>query len=148
MKLNTQSIVADLDNIEVPLEERSYVLALALARAIGYALPLPTSPVDNPYVAFTEMHKAEVEAMVAQVNERIVLDVDTIIDLTARFWIFRVRMVYDPNNAVVRQFTDAMIKVGSREIPPKTSAFLIKYEASAAIDRMASYMSAAITQED
>lgn len=146
MKLNTQSIVSDLDSIEVPLEDRLYVLTLAFARAIGYALPLPTSPVDNPYIAFTTIHKAEVEALAAQINERVPIDIDTVCDLTARLWIFRVRMVYDANNSVVRQFLDAMVKVGSREIPPKTSEFLIKYEASEAVDRMARYLSAVIRE--
>ena len=146
MKLNTQSITADLDSIEVPLEDRSYVLALAFARAVGYALPLPTSPVDNPYVAFTTLHSAEVEALASQLNERAVIDVDTVVDLTSRIWIFRVRMLYDATNSTVRQFLDSMIKVGSREIPPKTSEFLIKYEASDAVDRMTKYMSVAMRE--
>ncbi len=137
MKVKTFAIVSELDNLGIPLDRRSFLLSLAYARALGYALALPTSPVENLYGHFTDTHKAAVEDVLAQINEKIVIDIDATVDLTQRIWAFRYRMVFDANNAAVRQFMDAMVKVGSRELPPKVSEWMISYEANDILERLA-----------
>lgn len=136
MKLNTQSVLSALDASGVALADRSYLLSVALARAVAYRLPLPTSPIENPYLHFTTTHKANVEAVLGEVNERIVVDIDATCDLICRLWVFRYRLVFDTNNQAVRSFFDAMVKVGSRELPPKLSEWLIRYESTDAIDQL------------
>lgn len=136
MKLNTQSILSALDASGVALADRGYLLSVALARTVAYRLPLPTGLVENPYLHFTTTHKAGVEALLGEVNERVVVDIDATCDLICRLWVFRYRLAFDCNNQAVRSFLDAMVKVGSRELPPKLSEWLIRYESTDAIDQL------------
>lgn len=147
MKLNTHSILNQLDQLGVALEDRSYLLSVAFARAIAYRLSIPTSAVENPYAYFTETHRAAVDMLLGELNERVVLDMDATLDLVSRIWTFRYRMVYDARNPALRQFLDALIKVGSREIPPKVSEWMIRYQDSDAVEAVAKFLESAITEE-
>ena len=137
------SITSALDQLAVPLENRSRLLSIAFSRAVGYQLPLPTSPVEDAYRYYNETHKVGVEAQVAAINERIVLDIDATVDLTFRIWLFRYRLVYDSNNTAMRAFLDAAVKVGSRELPAPLSEWMIKYQASDILDQLAGVVQAA-----
>lgn len=147
MKINTQSIMGELDRFGVALADRSYVLSVAFARAVAYQLPLPTSPVADPYAAFIETQKVAVEDMLSQVNESVVLSFDATADLVQRLWVFRYRMVFDPNNSAVRGFLDAMIRVGSRELPPKLSEMMVNYASSDVLDAITRVVGAAVVGE-
>ena len=134
MKINTQSIMSELSRAGIALTDSGAFMSLAFARAVAYRLPLPTSPVDNPFQYFVETHKVATENMVGEINEKMVVNIDATIDLLQRLWIFRYRMVFDMNNNACRAFLDAMVKVGSRELPPAVSELLIKYESSETLD--------------
>lgn len=134
MKLNTQSIMSELDRCGIALADRGYLLSVAIARAVAYQLPLPTSPVESPAVYFIETHKATAEGMLCEINERCVMNIDAAASLMQNLWIFRYRMVFDCNNAACRGFLDAMVRVGSRELPPAVSELMTKYESSESLD--------------
>lgn len=148
MKLNTTSILNQLDAMGVALEDRSYLLSIAFARAMSYRLPLPTSPVGNPYEFFATNHRVVTEELLGAINERVVVDIDATLDLTSRFWVFRYRLAYDANNIAMRQFIDAVVKVGSREIPPKVSEWMIKYEASDALEEVARFLNDSLAVQE
>lgn len=137
MKLNTQSVMSDLDRYEIPLEDRSYLLSVGFARALAYSLAIPTSKVEDPYKHFAETHKAYVDTCFGEINERLVLNIDAAADLCQRLWIFRYRLVYNADNTAVRSFLDAVVKVGSRELPPALSELLIKYQPSDVLELIA-----------
>lgn len=140
MNLNTQSIFAQLDQSGVPLQDRGYLLSAALSRAIGYTLPLPTCPVENPYLHFTTQCKAGVESTLAAVNERLVIDIEATTDLICRVWVFRYRVAFEANNRAICDFLDAVVKTGNREIPPKLSEWLIRYENSPAMENLTQFI--------
>lgn len=130
MKINSQSIMGALAASRIALNESGPYLSLAFARAVAYRLPLPTGPVENPHQYYIETHKTTTEQMLGEINERIVVNIDAAADLCQRLWTFRYRMVHDANNSAVRGFLDAMVKVGSRELPPSVSELLIKNDSS------------------
>ncbi len=134
MRINTFSIMGELDRCGVSLQERGYLLTVAFARAVAYRLPLPAEPVENPYRYFIETHKAAAEEMLSEINERVVLDIDAAADLLQRVWIFRYRLVHDAHNVAVRNFLDAMIRVGSRELPPAVSELMVRCKDNDALD--------------
>lgn len=146
MKINTQSIVSELSRTGIALTDSGAFLSLAFARAVAYRLPIPTSPVDNVYQYFIETHKVAVENMLAAINEKVVVNIDATMDLVQRVWIFRYRFVFDMNNNACRSFLDAMMKVGSRELPPAVSELLIKYESSDVLDMVARAIGLAIEE--
>lgn len=144
MKFPIQSVISELDNQGVALEDRKFVLSMALARAVGYALELPTKPVDNPYVHYIANHKLEVEKLLCEFNETVVLDIDTANDLISRVWRFRYRLLHDSENSVVRSFFDAVLRAGSQEIPPNVSEIMTRYENSSTLDAVARAITAQI----
>lgn len=146
MKLNTQNILSDLDRLGIALEDRSALLSVGFARALAYSLPLPTSQVDDVYRYFAETHKAHVDACFGQINEQLVLNIDAASDLCQRLWIFRYRLVFDANNASVRTFMDAVLKVGTREVPPAVSELLIRCDSTDALELIARTCGEAIVE--
>lgn len=136
MKLNIQSILAQLSEGGVSLEDRGYLLSIALGRALAYNLALPLRSVENPWVEYTTLHKAYVENQLSLVNERIVIDIGTTSDLVCRLWVFRYRLAFDAKNSAVKTLLDSMIKVGDREVPAKLSEFLIKYSGNELIENV------------
>lgn len=145
--LKTQSIVSKLDELGVPPESRSHLLAVAVARALGYQLAIPSSKVDNPYSYFAETHKFEVEKALADINERVVINIDATSDLVSRIFTFRYRMVHEVNSACCREFLDAMIRVGNRDIPPAVSELLTKHEQNDTLDILARFVSNTFAEE-
>ena len=148
MKINVSSLLPMLDAAGVPMEDRSYFTSLALARAIGYWLAMPSAPVDNPYVYFQEQHQAAVELMIGEVNERIVVDFASTVDLVAKVWVARYRICFEAFNSSVRDFLDTMLKIGNRDVPARASAVLNKFEASEFLDHFVDSFLASLKTAD
>lgn len=140
--MNAQpSTIAELfDAQNVPYENRTRLLTLALARALAYALPIPVTAVADPYIHFTTELKMEVDRTAAVFNERIVLSLDAVAETTRRLWLCRYRLVHQANSSAVRQFLDAMVRVGSPTVPPEVSALLVETD-SVLLDQAASILS-------
>lgn len=145
MKINTATIAAELDRFEVQLADRGFVLAIAVARAVAYRLPVPSSPVDNAQTYFKHTHLADVEQMLSEVNEQVVLNIDVATNLISGMWLFKYRLVYDCQNKAVRTFLDALIKTGTRELPPQVSEILIRYSQQDNTDILDTITSAALS---
>lgn len=148
MKINTAMIAGELDRFEVQLADRGFVLAIAVARAVAYSLPVPSGPVDNAQTFFTHTHLGDAEQMLSEVNEQVVLNIDTVTDLISRIWLFRYRLVYDCQNKAVKSFLDALIRTGTRELSPQVSEVLTRYcqnENNDILDTITSAVMKAIT---
>lgn len=137
MKLKLFSLTAAMESLGVPLEERPEVLAMSLARSLGYKLPLPSTPLTSPERFYQETYRSDVDTTLAQINERVVFNLAEVSNCIAAIWLFRYRMVHDPMNVAVRDFTDVMAKVGGDKFPAKVSEFLIRQEDTRVVDKLA-----------
>jgi len=122
--LQLQSI---MDSNGVELGDRAEVVYTTAARAIAYKLPLPTSPVDNPYAYFLDKYKSEVMADLCAINEDCVIRVEQAAELTKHIWVFRYSAAYDPASLSVMAALDVVAMQGDRYLSPKYQAILKKY---------------------
>ena len=147
MKINLQPINLKMDELNIPLDDRAYVMTVAAARCAAYCLPIPSNAVDNPYLHFTTTHKASVMELVGQLNEVITVDFDACLDLIQRLWIFRYNVVHNAFNPTVRGFLDACLKVGGTNVPPRLSEFLIRSECNDAVELVTRAISPLVSNE-
>lgn len=140
MQLNTVSILDTLKSLNVPQEDRGYLLSIALAHAIGYRTPVPAEPVANPYEFFVSSYRASVEAELAVLNERVIINLDGVFGLIFALWSFRYNLVHNMANTATRDFLDALVRVGDRAIPAQVSELLVRYEKNDAIAVLARAM--------
>lgn len=127
MKFAIRQLPRVLDTHGVSLQDRSYVLALGLARAIAYQLPIPSSPVDIPLSFFALQYLGQVNDVLSEVNEQIVINIELATSLVKKLWLLRYNVVFEMENATVRHLLDETIAGGSTEIPPHASEICRKF---------------------
>lgn len=148
MKLKIFSLTATMESLGVPLEERSDLLAISLARAIGYKTPVPAEPLQSPSQFFEEHYRSQVDETLAQINERVVFNLNEISNLVASIWLFRYRMVHDPYNVAVRDFLDVMSKVGDDKFPTRVSEYMIRSSDLPVLDKVAAAVDDSLVPPD
>lgn len=136
MKLRTASVAAELDSMGVPPESRNGLLSIAVARVLGYKFSLPAAPVELPYAFFDSTYLTQLEDILSDLNERVVIEFDQAVEITRAVWCFRYRLLHDPCNPAVRSFLDALVKVGTQDIPSVVSEALIRYGQDEALERL------------
>lgn len=128
MKSFIFSLQSLMDTNGVSLADRGQVAYTAAAQALAYHLPLPTTPVDNPYSYYVERYNAEVLDVLDEINERFVIRINDAAELAKRLWVFRYSMVFDAENPVLRQLLDTIVASGhDRHLPPTHVALISKY---------------------
>lgn len=143
----TESVMSILDSADVAVADRQKLLCTALARVVAYSLPIPTEAVENAYDFFSATYSDQVSREACKINEHCIIDIDAVVDLTQRIWLFRYRLVHDGSNSTVRQFLDAMIRVGTREVPPNVSELLVQ-ENSELLEAVASRLRDCLTGKE
>lgn len=138
MKIQAFKISAIVEQSCRGVSDISTTLGIAIARTVAYHLPLTTSRVDNPYVAFDTTAKAEALSILNDINEAYVIKIDDTLDLIQRLWVMRYRLVFEPSNEAVNSFITALMTVGSRELQPEISKFLAEEGNADAVNRTAS----------
>lgn len=73
---------------------RAGLVAGALARAIAFRLPLPSSPVENLAGYYTMSHDQQVCDIIAGFNEHLIVDVRLVREQTFNFYRLRYDLVY------------------------------------------------------
>ena len=136
MKSAIRNLPGVLDTHSVALPDRSYVLALGLARAMAYRFPLPTSPVDIPLSYFTLQYQEVMSSFLSEVNEQMVLNIDLTVLLTKRLWMMRYDVLYDSDNVIIRDLLDKAVTSGSRQVPPNASEMYRRYESGGLFKQM------------
>jgi hypothetical protein len=116
-----------LDSNGVALGDRAEVAYTAAARAIAYKLPLPSSPLENPYGYFLEKHKEETLALLSEINESCVIRVEQAAELVKRIWVFRYQVVYDACSLSVMATMDVIAGEGDRYVSPAYKRLLKEY---------------------
>ncbi len=144
MNLKLFSLTSAMESLNVPLDERAQMLSTSLARAIAYRLPIPAAAVADPKMMFLDSYKAQVEGVLAKLNERMVVDIDAILNAVGGIWLFRYRLVHDANNMAVRDYCDSMLKVGAREFPTSVSETMIRSGNEMLMDRLARAVDASL----
>lgn len=86
---------------------RTRIAATAVAIATAYCQPLSSTPVESPELYYTETCLPLAKGEVGEYNEEAVLDVQTALDLTHKFWLVRYNSLFQ-----------------SALTPPKKGAFL------------------------
>ncbi|HWT39747.1 MAG TPA: hypothetical protein VN081_00505 [Dongiaceae bacterium] len=116
-----------MDSNGVALGDRGEVIYTTAARAIAYKLPLPTSPVDNPYAYFLDKYASEVMGDLCAINEDCVIRVEQAAELVKHIWVFRYSVAYDAASLSVMATLDVIAKEGDRYLSPKYQEILKKY---------------------
>jgi hypothetical protein len=117
-----------LDTFQVPLGDRAEVIFSTAARALAYKLPLPSSPVENPYAYFLDKYRDEVMSDLAVLNETTVIRINEAAQLAKHLWVFRYHVVYDPTSISVMQALDVLAtQEGERYLAPTYKKILAKH---------------------
>jgi len=106
--------------------ERNTVIATAIARALAYNLPIPSSPVNLVHSHYQQSFDQQVCNVINEFNEQLVVDTRLARDLTFKFYKFRYEMVFSPElyldtlpllaAAVPDLFADSVRSVISKEL--------------------------------
>ena len=95
--VRVQQIIEQLSNIHVNKPElRATVIQYTVAKALAFDAPIPTQQVDSVRSYYLENVARPLEALLAAVNEVVVLNFTTTAETAYRIWAARVRLVYDP----------------------------------------------------
>ena len=136
--IDLNKIIQLMNDAQFTASQRGPMITIALARAIGYGLQLPTSEVADPSIYYINNAQALAEAAVSQVNEQVAVDVTKACDLVRSVWLFRYRLVYQANNSTVRNFLDGLVRVGSTEFPGYVSELMTLVPEGNMLDYIAS----------
>lgn len=95
MKINVPDIASTLTDLGIPFESQSNYLVAAVARVLGYLLPIPAAAVEGPACeffksAYTENLTKALDAL----NERMPVDYLAVADLTQKIWEVRYSLVH------------------------------------------------------
>lgn len=117
MRIVTTSLRQVFDMNQVPFADRSQLTVLAVAKAIAFHLPLPTSPVDSLPSYYGNTHQSFVNLALGGVNEAIVLDVDLATEMVYKLYKLRYLMVFDATSIDSIKVFEAVASENNRVIP-------------------------------
>ncbi len=110
MKIYITDIASTLVQLGVPFEAQARYLQVAVARVIGYKLPLPAEPVEVPSAYFQEHLAGQAGPALDHLNERIPLDYSATLDLIQKIWEMRYGLVHPQTDAQAWTLLDACAK--------------------------------------
>lgn len=110
MKIYAPDIASTLTELGVPFEAQGRYLRAALARVIGYKLPIPAEPVASLEEHFKGLLEGQVAGALDSLNERIPLDFSATLDLVRKVWEVRYGLVHPHTDAQSWALLDACAK--------------------------------------
>ena len=117
MKMNAMLLNHAVAKSNLHLEDRKYLVALGISRAIGYNLSLPTSAVESHSKYFNDTHKDAVENMLVDINEMSVINIQECFELTFKIWKMRYQLVFTPRALEVTKMLYCELVLGNQEVP-------------------------------
>jgi hypothetical protein len=78
---------------------------------------MPTEPVEAPRAHFRTHHQRNVMAELSNLNEYTVFDLDRTVDLIARIWEIRYKLVYQPNDYLTGRLLSKIVIEDARNVP-------------------------------
>lgn len=98
-----RNVVQDIvQPISMTLGQDKTRISLALAISLGYLLPMPTERKRDPAVFFETNYGQHVRKFVSDINERVLIETNTVVDNTKAFFLFRYNSMYatDPKTII------------------------------------------------
>lgn len=78
--------------------DRAHLITSLVAFSIGYKLPLPSAPLDDPKAYFIQHHLPNVEMVVMRLNEHLMFNWRAAMDQVKTTWKMRYDMVHNVNS--------------------------------------------------
>lgn len=90
-----------MDSEQIPLEKREAIKCKLVGALVAAQIPVPSSIIEgNPRMYFTNMHLAEANEIIGQINEHVVCNVDEVQKCAYDIWKARYDLVHYPMKAV------------------------------------------------
>lgn len=128
-----QNLIAAVNDIladqKVSLADRPAAVALLVAEAVGNSLPLPTSPVDDPFAYFRNTHQVNLNHTLDEVNKGCVIDIDEVEAVVFKLWLTRYRLVHQPENPRAQKLLKMLMDSGAEDIPARYTSLSQQYPA-------------------
>lgn len=105
LSARSQQLVTDISGNN---KSRSLPVSIVLARLVAIGLPLPSAKVECINAFFNTQLSIEVQSKLSTLNELLLLDIDSIIDLVKKFYGFRYEQVYGQQHVLLRPETAAL----------------------------------------
>ena len=116
MNINAMVLNQLIGRSNIHLEDRKYIIAMALGKNIAYELSLPSSATLNYSQWFTECHGDTVKQILQQVNELCIINIQEVYDMIFNVWKMRYKMVYDCKSIEIMTLLDNAFQCGSNDI--------------------------------
>lgn len=94
MKISASNIASTLVELGIPAEASHQYLVVALARVLGYLLPVPAAPVEHPAEFFQSSYGDSINGALDALNERMPVDYGVVVDLSRKVWELRYGIVH------------------------------------------------------
>lgn len=94
MKINVPDIATTLVSSGIPTEKQAAYLQAAVARVVGYLLPIPAEAVADTQAHFKGLLEGRAAAAVDAINERMPLDFNSTLAMIRQIWEVRYGMVH------------------------------------------------------
>jgi hypothetical protein len=142
LKLATalRNIIADY---EVHPSEREMFTTILVSRTIAFGLTLPSSPVDNAFAFYEQVHIETVKSAVSAINEVQVIPVPLLLEQVRKVWATRYRMVFEPTSEEAFDLVQAIMNQDNALYAEKIIAFLANKGAKRGLGRAFRELSAA-----
>lgn len=112
MKIDINNVAHALVQHGIPAEQQGQVLKAAVARVLGYLLPIPAAPVDNLAVHFKGTLEGRVAPVLDALNERFPFEYQEALDCIFSVWEARYRMVHPMGDREAWTMLDTCIEKG------------------------------------
>lgn len=110
MKIIVSDIASALVELGIPFEAQSRYLQAAVAKVIGYSLPIPAEAAADVSTYFDETLAATVAGALDSLNERVPVDYVQTTALIRQVWGVRYGIVHPQNSAQAWAVLDACVK--------------------------------------
>lgn len=95
-----------------------HLIMTALGIAVGYQVPVPSSPVANPNDYWLSNHADIAKHMISDVNEELLVPYKQTYEMARRVWLTRYRLVHMPMFFNVWEFVEEIIEEDAENFSP------------------------------
>lgn len=127
MNIDLDAIQAIPQRHKVPLRDRAKVLELSVAEIVASKLPIPATPVESLRQHFIVTQKVALMEVLAEVNEKVVVDIDRVAELTYQIWKIRYSFVHRVNDTVAGRLVKHAVELDTQVVPDAYHDVLKKY---------------------
>lgn len=107
-----------VDSSNLSHTQKENLISFAIAQAVAYGLPLPSSPVNSISAHYNNNFAIEVSRKVSAFNEHMVIRVNDILEIISKVYRYRYALVYTPTEGDALNIITFMMSVENNYIPP------------------------------